>query len=91
LDGSIPDALFKKVGLLRENEGKVLAGRLGTLLNEVTLLPQELCYVEDSHTIDQPLWARAAEKLPKNGHFCLIWVSSTMNGLMIRVKKQSFS
>jgi len=67
LDGSTLDVLLKKVDLLRENEGKVLAGRLGALLNAVTLLPEELWYEEDSHAHDQTFWARAAEKLPKNG------------------------
>jgi hypothetical protein len=67
LDGSTLDVLLKKVGLLRENEGKVLAGRLGALLNAVTLLPEELWYEEDSRTHDQLFWARAAEKLPANG------------------------
>jgi len=67
LDGSTLDVLLKKVDLLRDNEGKVFADRLGALLNPVTLLPQELWYEEDSHSHDQTFWARAAEKLPKNG------------------------
>ena len=48
LDGSTLDVLLKKVDLLPENEGKVLAGRLGALLNAVTLLPEELWHEEDS-------------------------------------------
>jgi hypothetical protein len=67
LDGSTLDVLLKKVGLLRENESKVLAGRLGALLNAVTLLPEELWYEEDSHTPDQRFWTNAAEKLPADG------------------------
>ena len=42
LDGSTLDALLRKVGLLREGEGTVLAGRLGCLLNAASLLPEEV-------------------------------------------------
>lgn len=48
LDGSTLDALLRKVGLLREGEGTVLAGRLGCLLNAASLLPEEVWYEEDS-------------------------------------------
>jgi hypothetical protein len=48
LDGSTLDALLRKVGLLREGEGTVLAGRMGALLNAASMLAEELWYEEDS-------------------------------------------
>lgn len=67
LDGSTLDALLRKVGLLREGEGTVLAGRLGCLLNAASLLPEEVWYEEDSQAHDQNFWERAADKLPQGG------------------------
>ena len=67
LDGSTLDALLRKVGLLRDGEGTVLAGRLGCLLNAASLLPEEVWYEEDSQAHDQHFWERAAAKLPKGG------------------------
>ena len=67
LDGSTLDALLRKVGLLREGKGTVLAGRLGCLLNAASLLPEEVWYEEDSQAHDQNFWERAAAKLPKSG------------------------
>jgi hypothetical protein len=65
LDGSTLDALLRKVGLLREGEGTVLAGRMGALLNAASMLPEELWYEEDSHAHDQTFWERAVSSLPK--------------------------
>jgi hypothetical protein len=65
LDGSTLDALLRRVGLLREGEGTVLAGRMGALLNAASMLPEELWYEEDSHAHDQTFWERAAASLPK--------------------------
>jgi hypothetical protein len=67
LDGSTLDSLLRKVGLLREGEGPVLAGRMGCLLNAASLLPEEVWYEEDSQAHDQTFWERAAAKLPKRG------------------------
>lgn len=67
LDGSTLDSLLRKVGLLREGEGPVLAGRMGALLNAANLLPEEVWYEEDSQAHDQTFWERAAAKLPKGG------------------------
>lgn len=67
LDGSTLDSLLRKVGLLREGEGPVLAGRMGALLNAASLLPEEVWYEEDSQVHDQTFWERAAAKLPKGG------------------------
>jgi hypothetical protein len=65
LDGSTLDALLRKVGLLREGEGTVLAGRMGALLNAASMLPEALWYEEDSHAHDQTFWERAVTSLPK--------------------------
>jgi hypothetical protein len=65
LDGSTLDALLRKVGLLRDGEGTVLAGRMGALLNAASMLPEEVWYEEDSHTHDQNFWERAVARLPK--------------------------
>ena len=64
LDGSTLDALLRKVGLLREGEGPVLAGRMAGLLDGASLLPQEVWYEENSQVHDQAFWERAVEKLP---------------------------
>jgi hypothetical protein len=62
LDGSTLDALLRKVGLLREGEGTVLAGRMATLLNAASLLPEEVWYEEDSHAHDQIVWLGSPQK-----------------------------
>jgi len=67
LDRSTLDSLLRKVGLLREGEEPVLAGRMGCLLNAASLLPEEVWYEEDSLVHDQTFWERAAAKLPKGG------------------------
>ena len=65
LDGSTLDVLLRKVGLLREGEGPVLAGRIASLLDAASLLPQEVWYEEDSHAHDQTFWERAIACLPE--------------------------
>ncbi len=65
LDGSTLDALLRKVGLLREGEGTVLAGRMATLLNAASMLPEAVWYEEDSHAHDQTFWENAVAQLPK--------------------------
>jgi hypothetical protein len=67
LDGSTLDVLLRKVGLLREGEGAVLAGRMGCLLNAASLLPTEVWFEEDSQTHDQNFWERAVARLPQGG------------------------
>jgi hypothetical protein len=56
VDGSTLDALIKKVGLLREEEGAVLAGRMMALIDVSNLLPCQIWYGEDSHAHDQQWW-----------------------------------
>jgi len=65
LDGSTLDALMRKVGLLREGEGPVLAGRMATTLDVASQLPQEVWYEEDSQAHDQCFWERAIATLKK--------------------------
>ena len=63
LDGSTLDSLLRKVGLLRDGEGPVLAGRMAALLNVVTHLPQQIWYEADQHAHDQRFWERVLAAL----------------------------
>jgi hypothetical protein len=63
LDGSTLDALLRKVGLLREGEGPVLAGRIAGLLNAASLLPGEIWYEENSQAHDRVFWEGAIGQL----------------------------
>lgn len=65
LDGSTLDALLRKVGLLREGEGPVLAGRMAVLLDALAMLPHHIWYEEDSQAHDQTFWARAVAHLER--------------------------
>jgi hypothetical protein len=56
LDGSTLDALSKKVGLLQNTAGNVLAGRMAALLDVASLLPRKLWFEEDSKAHDQNFW-----------------------------------
>lgn len=63
LDGSTLDALLRKVGLLREGEGTVLAGRMAALLDLLSRLPREIWYEENEQAHDQRFWERALATL----------------------------
>jgi hypothetical protein len=63
LDGSTLDALLRKVGLLREGDGSVLAGRMAALLDIASQLPHRIWYEEDSHAHDQRFWERVLESV----------------------------
>lgn len=65
LDGSTLDALMRKVGLLREGAGPLLAGRMAALLDVVSQLPRRIWYEEDSRAHDQGFWERIIQHLPK--------------------------
>jgi hypothetical protein len=67
LDGSTLDALLRKVGLLRQGEGPVLAGRMAALLDALSGLPRQLWYEEDSQAHDQTFWERAVAQLTPGG------------------------
>ena len=58
VDGSTLDALLKKTGLLREADGKPLAGRMAALLELGSRLPRQIWFEEDSQAHDQRFWER---------------------------------
>src|SRR5262249_42721264 len=62
-DGSTLDALLKKVGLLRDAKKTPLAGRMATLLDVVSRLPEQIWYEADSQAHDQSFWERVLEGL----------------------------
>ena len=63
LDGSTLDGLLRKVGLLRDGDGPVLAGRMAALLDVVSQLPRDLWYEEDWHAHDQRFCERVLSSL----------------------------
>src|SRR5215470_11778825 len=65
LDGSTLDGLLRKVGLLREGQGPVLAGRMAALLDLVSQLPREVWYEEDWHAHDQRFYERVLSTLTR--------------------------
>jgi hypothetical protein len=65
LDGSTLDGLLRKVALLRDGEGPVLAGRMAALLDLVSQLPREVWYEEDWHAHDQRFWERVLSSLAR--------------------------
>ena len=65
VDGSTLDALLRKVDLLREGEGPVLAGRIAALVNAASQLPHQVWYEEDSQAHDQTFWERAVASVRK--------------------------
>lgn len=67
LDGSTLDALLRKVGLLREGEGPVLAGRIAAMLNVASRLPEQIWYEADSQAHDCVFWERMMDLLPQDG------------------------
>lgn len=65
LDGSTLDVLIRKVGLLREGEGPLLAGRIAALVSAASQLPRQIWYEENSQAHDQVFWERAVAALNK--------------------------
>ena len=63
LDGSTLDGLLRKVGLLRDGEGPVLAGRMAALLDLLSQLPRQVWYEEDWHAHDQRFYERVLSSL----------------------------
>lgn len=55
-DGSVLDGLLRKCGLLREADGPLLAGKIGTMLDVVTQMPAHIWYEEHSQAHDQRFW-----------------------------------
>src|SRR5215212_7927717 len=64
LDGSTLDSLLRQAGLLREQVGPLLGGRMAGLLDLLARVPQQLWYEEDSTAHDQSFWARVLPHLP---------------------------
>lgn len=64
VDGSTLDTLLRKVGLLRGQDGPVLAGRIGALLDVASHLPWQVWYEDDSAAHDQRFWDRLLAALP---------------------------
>ncbi len=65
VDGSTLDGLLRKVGLLRDGEGPVLAGRMAGLVDIASHLPRRLWYEEDSQAHDQRFWERVLSGLER--------------------------
>jgi hypothetical protein len=65
LDGSTLDGLLRKVGLLRDGEGPVLAGRMAALLDLVSQLPRQVWYEQDWHAHDQRFYDRVLDSLTR--------------------------
>lgn len=63
LDGSTLDQLLRKWGLLRDDRGPVLGGRIAALLDVGSHLPRELWYDEARQAHDQRFWERAIDHL----------------------------
>jgi Transposase DDE domain len=66
VDGSTLDSLLRKVGLLRGQDGPVLAGRIGALLDVASHLPRQVWYEDDSAAHDQRFWDRILTALPQH-------------------------
>jgi hypothetical protein len=63
-DGSTLDALLRKVGLLRGVEKHPLAGKIMTVLNVCTLLPQAIWFEPDAKANDQRFWPQILSVIP---------------------------
>ncbi len=70
VDASSLDALIKKVGLLRETEATVLAGRMVALLDVASQLPRQVWYGEDSKAHEQNWWDQICQTV-KEGSLLL--------------------
>jgi hypothetical protein len=80
VDGSTLDALLRKVGLRREGEGPVLAGRMAALLDVAAGLPRRVWYEADSQAHDQRFWARILPALePVEGGTLLLFDLGFLN------------
>ena len=56
VDGSTLDALIRKIGLLKDLPKNPLAGRMTTILNLCTRLPEKIWYESDPKAHDQRFW-----------------------------------
>jgi hypothetical protein len=90
LDGSTLDSLVRKVGLLRDGEGPVLAGRMAGLLDVASRLPHRLWYDADSQAHDQRFWERALSGLER-GMLVLFDLGFTNYALFDQLTEQGIS
>ena len=66
IDGSVLDTVLKKNGLLIDQEGVTLAGKLMAIINIVTQVPVDLWYSEKSMASDQTFWDQILAVIPAN-------------------------
>ena len=64
VDGSTLDALLRKVGLLRDEENHPLAGKILTVLNVCSLLPQSIWFEPQAQASDQRFWPQLLSAIP---------------------------
>jgi len=58
------DSLLHKVGLLREHQGPLLAGRIAALLDLLSELPRQVWYLPEPQAHDQRFWDNAVAVVP---------------------------
>lgn len=64
VDGSTLDALLRKVGLLRDEEKHPLAGKILTVLDVCSLLPQSIWFEPQAQASDQRFWPQLLAAIP---------------------------
>lgn len=90
LDGSTLDALSKKIGLLQQTPGNVLAGRMAALLDVSSHLPRKIWYEEDSRAHDQTFWEGAIQELAA-GTLLLFDLGFVNHALFDRLTRQDIA
>lgn len=63
-DGSTLDALLRQVGLLRDADKHPLAGKIMTVLNVCSLLPQAIWFSPTATAHDQRFWPQMLRAIP---------------------------
>ena len=90
LDGSTLDALSKKIGLLQQTPGNVLAGRMAALLDVSSHLPRKIWYEEDSRAHDQTFWEGALQEIAA-GTLLLFDLGFVNHALFDRLTRQDIA
>ncbi len=75
-DGSTLDALWRKVGLLREAATNPLAGRMTALLDRCSRLPKQIWYAADAQAHDQRFWPEIQAALKAGSLLIFDWGST---------------
>lgn len=68
-DGSILDALVRRVGLLRGSQTHPLAGKVMAVLSICSWLPTAIWYEEDAKAHDQRFWPQILKAIPAGALF----------------------